>query len=246
MRPYAPTPIAALSRGSSNEEDARDPTREMAAQSRPPRSIAALVVSPCTPAVVAPVMVEHHYLHAMPKAPIVCFTVRGGGVLVGGSVFTAGARLSHKILGAAAPGAVLTLARFWLADDLPKNAESRVLSYMLRWLQRHGHWRAVVSFADPAAGHVGTIYQATGWLFVGATAAESYIELIDGALHHPRSVYTHYGTNRARHLSATGVPARRVATMPKLRYIYLLDPAWRWRLVKNAVPYPRGRGPPLL
>lgn len=231
-------------RGSSNKQDARDTTREMAGQSRPPRSISELFVRPCTPATVGPLMIQHHYLHSMPKAPVVTFAVYDVEQLVGGSVFTAGARLSHRILGAAKPGDVLTLARFWLADDLPKNAESRVLSYMLRWLRRHGHWKAVVSFADPAAGHVGTIYQASGWLYVGPTAAESYIQLGDGELHHPRSVYTLHGTNRASHLSATGLPARRVQTSPKFRYVWLLDPTWRWRLGRAVLPYPRGRGPP--
>jgi len=138
----------------------------------------------------------------------------------------------------------LTLACFWLADDLPKNAESRVLAYMLRWLRRHGTWKAVVSFADPAAGHVGTIYQATGWLFVGTTAAESYIDVAGVGLCHPRSVYTRYGTNKATHLTATGVPASRVRTAPKLRYIHVLNPSWRWRLGCAVFPYPRDRAPP--
>ena len=234
-----------LSRGSFKEEDTRTTNRETAAQSRPPRSISSLRVEPCEPATVAPFMIDRHYLHSMPKAPVVCFAVYDGSSLVGGSVFTQGARLSHTVLVAARPGDVLTLARFWLADAVPKNAESRTLAYMLRWLRKHGSWKAVISFADPGAGHVGTIYQASGWLFLGTTAAEPYIELGDGRLHHPRSVYTRYGTNRVRHLTATGVPARRVVTAPKFRYVFVLDPAWRWRLGKAVLPYPRGRGPPL-
>jgi hypothetical protein len=70
--------------------------------------------------------------------------------------------------------------------------------------------------------------------------------LPDGLLHHPRSVYDQYGTNRISHLRATGIDAERVAVPGKHRYLYLLNPAWRWRIAAPVLAYPRSsaRGPP--
>ena len=134
----------------------------------------------------------------------------------------------------------------WLRDDLPRNSESRVIGVALRHLKRHTDWKLLISYADPSAGHVGVVYQASGWLYVGQGDPTTYVRLPDRKLHHPRSVYDQYGTNRVSHLRATGIDAERVAVPGKHRYVYLLDPAWRWRIAAPVLPYPRmsGRGPP--
>lgn len=182
----------------------------------------------------------------MPAAARRCFGVYLGNELCGAVVFTSGARQAHRLLAAARPQEVVTLARLWLSDTLPRNSESRVLGVVLRELRRTTPWKLILSYADPEAGHVGTIYQATGWLYLGKTAGETYVRLADGCLHHPRSVYERYGSNRIGHLRATGVAARRDRVGAKFRYAYVLDPTWRWRLRDLIQPYPtaRSRGPP--
>ena len=239
-----PLPIV---RGSSNEQDAAGTTAEMAVQPRPPRStLKALIVRPVLPNVVRGVIEGEHYLHSMPAAPRRCYGVYLGDELHGAVVFTSGPRQGHRLLTAARPQEVSELARLWLGDALPPNSESRVLGIVLRTLRRETTWKLLLSYADPAAGHVGTIYQATGWVYLGQTAPNSYVRLVDGALYHPRSVYTRYGSNNIGHLCATGVPAVREMTCGKYRYAYVLDPAWRWRLRGHDQPYPRSscRGPP--
>jgi len=183
-----PLPPATM-RESSNEQDTPETTGETAVQGRPSRSILKrLHVERVAPSVVRPLMVADHYLHSMPAAPRRCYGVFLDGALLGGVVFTSGARHGHRLLAAAAPQAVATLARLWLSDDLPANSESRVLGIVLRDLRRTTSWKLLLSYADPAAGHVGTIYQATGWIYLGETAGETYVRLADGRLHHPRSV----------------------------------------------------------
>jgi hypothetical protein len=190
-------------------------------------------------------MQQHHYLHSMPKAPRRCYGVFLDGVLLGGVVFTSGARNGHRLLTAASPQDVVTLARLWLSDDLPTNSESRVLGVVLRDLQRTTTWKLLLSYADPAVGHVGTIYQATGWRYLGQTGVETYIRLPDGRLHHKRSIYSCYGSNNIAHLRATGVDACPEFVGGKYRYAYVLDRAWEWRLraVSHMSP-PRPRPPP--
>jgi hypothetical protein len=181
----------------------------------------------------------------MPGVVRLCFGVRLGDELVGACVFTAGARHAHRLLAGARPADVATLARFWMADGLPPNNESRVLALILHELRRDGGFRLLVSFADPAAGHVGTIYQASGWTYLGETEPERYF-VLDGQRIHPRSASARFGSNSVAHLRRTGLAVVAHKSPPKHRYAYVLDPSWRWRLRGTPRRYPKreSRGPP--
>lgn len=213
---------------------------QMAVRLRPPRSIPkALRVEPVPPSTVRQVITDFHYLHSMPAAPRLCFGVYRGGTLAGAVVLTAGARQGHRVLAAAKPQEVATLARLWLSDQLPKNSESRVIGAVLRHLRRQTDWKLLLSYADPAAGHVGTIYQATGWLYLGQGSPEGYLDFGDARLMHPRTAYKQFGSNAVGHLSRTGIAVRRQPVAAKHRYAYLLDGAWCWRLREPVRPYPK-------
>jgi hypothetical protein len=204
-----------------------------------------LTVERVSSAEVRELIVERHYLHSLPGVVRRCYAVRHGDELVGACIFTAGARHSHRLLAGARPADVATLARFWMTDDLPPNNESRVVSLILRELRREGAYKLLVSFADPAAGHVGTIYQASGWTYLGTTEPERYFEL-DGVHVHPRSASSRFGSNSVAHLRRTGLAVVARTSPPKHRYAYVLDPSWRWRLRGQPQPYPKrgGRSPP--
>lgn len=222
------------------EQDGAAPTAQMAVQTRPPRSIPkSLVVESVVPSAVRGMITEFHYLHSMPAASRRCYGVFHDSALVGAVVFTAGARRGHNVLAASQPQEVATLARLWLTDELPKNAESRVIGAVLRHLRRNTDWKLLLSYADPSAGHIGTIYQATGWLYLGQGGAEGYLELADGQIIHPRTAYKRYGSTAVGHLARTGVPARRSRMPAKHRYAYVLDQAWRWRFRGVGLPYPK-------
>jgi len=87
----------------------------------------------------------------------------------------------------------------------------------------------MVTFADPEAGHDGGIYRAAGFIYAGRTQPERSL-LIDGRACYPRCVSSAYGSNHVEHLRRTGIPAERVWTAPKHRYLAMLDRSWRWRL----------------
>ena len=222
------------------EQDSAVPAAKTMVQLQSPRStIKNLRVHPVKPSTVKSMIVEQHYLHSMPAAPRMCFGVFDGENLEGAVVFSSGARNGHLLMSAVRPQEVATLARLWLSDALLKNAESRVIGAVLRHLRQHTNWKLVLSYADPEAGHVGTIYQATGWLYFGQQQPSSYVHLGDGVLLHPRTIYKRYGSNAIGHLRRTGIPAERQAVGAKYRYAYVLNPAWRWRLAIGTRPYPR-------
>ncbi len=190
-------------------------------------------------------VVERHYLGSMPAAATRCFGVYLDKALVGAVVFTAGARNAHLLLKAGRPGDVLTLARLWLSDDLPTNSESRVIAVCLRALRREERWKAVITYADPAAGHTGVIYRAVGADYLGQAPDEGYLA-IGGTIVHPRTVSMRLGSRGVPHLRRTGVDVAWVMMPGKYRYVLFLDPSWRWRLKVRPVPYPvrNERGPP--
>ncbi len=49
------------------------------------------------------------------------------------------------------------------------HSASKLISYALKQIRNHGY-RIVIAFADPMAGEIGTVYQATNWLYCGLTA----------------------------------------------------------------------------
>jgi hypothetical protein len=61
-------------------------------------------------------------------------------------------------------GDVLELKRLWIEDGHGKNIESCSMSRSFDWLKKNlPKVKTLISYADPAAGHVGGIYQATNW-----------------------------------------------------------------------------------
>lgn len=66
-----------------------------------------------------------------------------------------------------------------------QNAASFLVGRSLRMLEQPS---AVVSYADSAWGHVGSIYQATNWIYTGATKSHDHLYLIDGERIHPMTL----------------------------------------------------------
>jgi len=66
---------------------------------------------------------------------------------------------------------VLALSRLVIHPDVPKNACSFLLSRSMKMIDR-SVWPCFVTYADSWQGHIGTIYKATNWTFVGETKAQ--------------------------------------------------------------------------
>jgi len=175
----------------------------------------------------------------MPGGTRLAFGVFTGHRLLGALTLGVGPSNVHRLVDGAEPDDCLTLTRLWLSDELPKNSESRVIGLSLRALRRHTDVKFVVTYADPAVGHVGSIYQATNWLYTGTSQATALLDLGDGVLQHSRSLAHAYGTHSRAHFAAHGVKVRCVPQSAKHRYIYFLDRAWRSRLRVPVLRYPK-------
>ena len=135
-----------------------------------PKSYAVDVI---VPAKARAFIAAHHYLPAWPAAQLAVglFEVRGRSMtLAGVAVFavptTANVITRHSGFDDARRGCVL--ARFVLLDSVAGNGESWFLSRAFAQLRiEKPGIEAVVSYADPAAGHVGQCYAALSSAYRG-------------------------------------------------------------------------------
>jgi hypothetical protein len=182
---------------------------------------------------------QHHYLHSLPGGTMLTFGAFLNNQLFGAIAFGAGPQNAFSLVKGAGRQDCLTLTRFWLNDSLPPNSESRVIGIVFKALKRHTYVKFVVTYADPAQEHVGTIYQASNWLYTGLSKMTPFYDIGDGKPKHSRSLGQIYGTHSIKFLSRQGIPVKLIIQSAKHRYIYFLDSTWKDRLKVSILPYPK-------
>ncbi len=148
------------------------PTQSGDGGSTPARS---LQYQPIDKKVAIALIIKHHYLHR--RCPISwAFGIIRDGEIVGvltigkpnswslccGAVRETKAKLNHG-----RNQDVYELNRLWLDDSLPRNSESHFIGWVLRRLRKERPNLILVSYADSGQGHIGTVYQASGWMYTG-------------------------------------------------------------------------------
>ena len=210
--------------------------------STPTSALHQLKVRPVPFRIAKAVLVRHHYLKSMPGGTQLALGAFVGTRLQGVLTLGVGPPMVFRLVDGADPGDCATLSRLWLSDALPRNSESRVLGVVLRALKRCTSLKFLVSYADPAMGHRGGIYQAAGWLYTGLSQATTLIDLGDGVPRHSRTVGHAFGTHSIRHFEAHDIPVHTVQQEPKHRYLHFIDSSWRDRLRVPVLPYPKEAG----
>ena len=200
-----------------------------------------LEVAPISQSDAKSLIVRNHYLHSFPGGTKLSFGIFYQSFLMGAITLGVGPFLGYGMVNGATPEDCVTLTRFWLVDDLPRNSESHVIGILLRSLQKETSLKFVLAYSDPAAGHLGTIYQATNWIYTGLSSATPLYDIGDGILHHSRSLAHGLGTHSIRYLVSQGISVKTVPQMAKHRYIYFLDQSWRSRLTVPVLSYPKKR-----
>lgn len=220
-------------------EAARSASQQAGGGATPTSALHDLRLRPIGFAVAKEVIEAYHYLHSLPGGTLMAFGVFLGNGLVGAVALGVGPFNSHLMVEGVARDGVATLTRFWLTGRLPTNAASRVLGVLVRSLRRNTNLQFLMTYADPSRGHVGTIYQAAGWLYTGMSEPMPRYDLGDGVARHSRSVAHVHGTHSVRYFRSRGVPVLLVPQSPKHRYLYFLDMSCRERLRVPVLPYPK-------
>ena len=221
------------------QEVARVSTQQRDGGSRPTSPLRSLFVRPIQIKFAKELLVREHYLHSLPGGTRLAFGVLQDGRLLGALTLGAGPTNAHRLVEDAAPEHCAVLTRLWLSDQLARNSESWVLGVVIRALKKHTELKFLVTYADPAQGHVGTIYQATGWLYTGLSQAMPLYGFGDGHPRHSRSLSHAFRNRSAEHFARHGVQVKLVPQTARHRYIRFLDRSCQDRLRVPVLPYPK-------
>ncbi|MCD4712883.1 MAG: hypothetical protein K8R73_06325 [Clostridiales bacterium] len=132
----------------------------------------------------------------------------------------------------------LELQRLFIFDVTEKNTESWFIGQSFKKIRiKYPEVKVIISFADPNAGHQGTIYQATNFLYLGLST--KYRVLVNNDTNeekHPRSIqrlkksgsekYEDY-INNGHYITKEG----------KHRYLHILDDKIRYYIEKSTGNY---------
>jgi hypothetical protein len=124
------------------------------------------------------------------------------------------------------------LARLVVQTDR-KNAASFLVGNSLQMLSAPC---AVISYADSEQGHSGIIYQATNWIYTGATKSHDKMYLVDGVRTHPMTLRDRGITDPTRWARENGVPM--VHPMEKHRYFQFVGNRRQRRDMLLKLKYP--------
>ena len=114
-----------------------------------------------------------------------------------------------------------------------KNAARFLVSHALNALPKPC---AVISYADMEQNHCGIVYQATNWLYTGATKSHDKAYIVDGKRTHPMTLRDRGITDPTRWAKENGI--QMVPPMEKHRYFFLCGNRQQKRQMRQQLAYP--------
>jgi hypothetical protein len=130
------------------------------------------------------------------------------------------------------PNSVLELARLWAPDDHAPNLLTKALSTAIKQLRReHPQCQAIVSYADPNAGHNGTVYRAASWVDLGPIDEAQYYRDGNGKPVSPRAFNGRIACRKSA-IEATGYSEEKA--QPKSRFARGLTRSARKQIAAKA------------
>lgn len=133
-------------------------------------------------------------------------------------------------------GEVLELVRVALNGKQEHTSQAVVMA--LKQLHRDNPLiKIIVSFADNGQRHLGTIYQATNWIYLGKTILGQKEYLINGKWTHPRTIQK-YSLKKRQNIKENA-PSRKISD--KFKYIFVFNKRLRKQYLKMALPYPKDK-----
>lgn len=184
--------------------------------------------------------VEHwHYSGSLPTPKRLMIGVWEDDQYIGAVIYSRGASSSLGSPYGLDQTETCELTRVALADH--ETPVTRIMSISRKLLTRKcGGLRLVISFADPEQDHIGTIYQADNWYYLGKSDSSKKYRAPNGKVYHSRQVskkgwnYQYGEPRRVWKPSQCDV----IELDGKHRYGYVLDDDIRHRLESLAKPYP--------
>ncbi len=177
-------------------------------------------------------VVREHYLHR--KAPCsAAFGLFLGDELKGVVCYgtPSSAPLRSGLAGIGNKDNVVELTRLWVCDSVPRNGESFLIGNTLALCGKE----IIVSYAEIQQGHVGTVYQATNWLYTGLSAKRTNWT-VDGLDKHCQTLADKYTAKEIREKYGDRFSLQERPR--KHRYVFLNAKGRRRKELLAALKYP--------
>ena len=131
-------------------------------------------------------------------------------------------------------GEVLELER--VALNGKQEQTSKAVAMTLRQLHKDDPLcKMVISYSDHRQKHLGTIYQATNWIYLGLTITSDTQYFYKGKWTHERSINARPDRDQLKKI----LPKRENSN--KFKYVFCFDKKERKELMKQALPYPKDK-----
>lgn len=179
-----------------------------------------------------------HYTHKRLANINLAFNVYENETFCGVIAFSRGANVKIARPFGLVQGEVIELVR--VALNGKQSQTSKALSIALRLVKKYAPLvKIIVSYADENQNHLGTIYQATNWIYTGKTANECGIRL-NNKLTHRRTIGRRYKTSNIQWLRKHIDPnAEIIRGKYKHKYIFPVDKQFVKICSDMKKPYPK-------
>lgn len=191
-----------------------------------------------TPKAIRYACLHFHYAKSVPAVQY-SYNVYQDGEWCGVILFSSGATPNIAKPFGMVQGEVLELVR--VALNGKQQTTSECVAAALRQLHKDAPYiKIVVSFADADQNHIGTIYQATNWIYLGLRDEKDTYFLIHGKKVHRRTIGANGGVQALWWVKENLDPnASIIKTKGKQKYIFVFNKKLRREWQKKALPYPK-------
>lgn len=201
---------------------------------------------------------SYHYLHSKGSTSV-CFAIllqkKTHGLveweqLVGGAVYGAGSNPNGGKPFGLGIRDIIDLNRLFILDDAHQyvnHIASQVMGYSLDYLTKHTNQHLAISYSDPVEKHLGIVYQASNWVYLGKSKPD-YDVIVDGVQFTQRTIYSKFRTSsisRLKQLLEPNFEVKSICIPGRHKYAYVIstEKAIRKRLTElldsRRQPYPK-------
>lgn len=189
------------------------------------------------------IQIENHYLHTRASC-IYGFGLFEEDKIIGVILYgNPTAPTTLNICGDDERKNVIEITRLWIKDDTPKNTESYFIGNTIKLIDKE----IIIAFADPEFEHVGTVYQASNFIYTERSKRGGRVIAIKGNKIHNKTLWKQYKTaKKIREVFGDGnVYYKPYVT--KLRYVYFNCSKNRKKellekMIYKIEPYPKPNG----
>ncbi len=169
------------------------------------------------------IQIENHYLHTRASC-IYGFGLFDEDEIIGVILYgNPTAPTTIDICGIEERKNVIEITRLWIKDDTPKNTESFFIGNTIKLIDRE----IIIAFADPEFEHIGTVYQASNFIYTERSGRGGRVIAIKGNKIHNKTLWKQYKTAKRIREVFGDENVYYKPYITKLRYVYFNCPKKR-------------------